>query len=332
MLDKHISNKIKIVSFWYTIMVVFRHSLNIQAFWGIPTVDNHVMFIETSVSKLTEIAVPSFFLISGLFFFGKIYHSPKEYGKMLQKKVKTLFIPFLVWNIWGALILLCSHQFTPYQAIYDYLIALLHSDWNGPLWYVRDLMTLMLISPLYAWIFSSKRSYWFLVVICFILFYYWIPVMSNWIAVESMLFFFLGGCISRHKVILTYHLPWYFTFILLVIWIISSSFYPYYWPIHRYNIILGIFVFWVMIDYMPTILKQLSIKLARYAFFIYVTHIYIIKALKVSIAHLFPANEYIALLTYFSLPIITVVSMSYLGKLWLKYHPKSYLFLTGDRN
>lgn len=60
MINKQLSNKFKIASLLCAIMVVYRHSLNLQAFYGEGEYKLISTTIETGISKLTEIAVPFF--------------------------------------------------------------------------------------------------------------------------------------------------------------------------------------------------------------------------------------------------------------------------------
>lgn len=69
MISKQLSNKFKIASFLCTVMVVYRHSLNLQAFYEEDEYKLISTTIETGISKLTEIAVPFFFLTFRLFLF-----------------------------------------------------------------------------------------------------------------------------------------------------------------------------------------------------------------------------------------------------------------------
>ena len=51
-------------------------------------------------SIVSEIAVPTFFLISGYFFFYKTdVFSFKVYANKLKKRIHTLLVPYLLWNI-----------------------------------------------------------------------------------------------------------------------------------------------------------------------------------------------------------------------------------------
>ena len=147
-MNKILSDKIRIISFLCTVMVVFRHSLNLQAF-GLSSDGNlHVAVIEYGISKITEVAVPYFFIISGYFFLRHSYYGNGEYMTMVRKKIRTLFVPFLFWNIVGVFPLLLMHQFVFEDTLWKYILQLLNSDWNGVLWYVRDIMTMMVLVPL----------------------------------------------------------------------------------------------------------------------------------------------------------------------------------------
>lgn len=66
-MNKILSDKIRIISFLCTVLVVFRHSLNLQAF-GLSSYRNpHVAVIECGISKITEVAVPYFLLYRAIF-------------------------------------------------------------------------------------------------------------------------------------------------------------------------------------------------------------------------------------------------------------------------
>lgn len=106
MMNKKISENLRIASFIATVMVVYRHSLNYLSFFDSWTRNGYNGFIQDGIMCITEVAVPYFFIVSGFFFFKYTYDSKKEYFKMLQRKSKSLGIPFLFWNIIGACVLL----------------------------------------------------------------------------------------------------------------------------------------------------------------------------------------------------------------------------------
>lgn len=312
-------------------MVVFRHSLNHIAFFGHWKSESISGFVEGGFSTLTEVAVPIFFIISGFFFFNKTYYSLNSYSNMVIKKSKSLVMPFFIWNIFGAFILLITHKFIYEDCLIDYFVAFLRSDWYGPLWYIRTLIIFMLVYPIYGWMYCYNSSWLYL--LCFIIIlYFWIPVDCNWISTEGLLFFLLGGYLSQKYNLIPIHIPSYIVIIAMCCWIILCFTHPI-WEktIWKFNTILGICVLWKIIDYIPPKLKIRFLSITPYSFFIFVNHFYLLKSMKVTLANFFPQNEIIALLAYFLLPLITIIVLFYIGKYWYKKYPKSYLFVTGGR-
>lgn len=330
MIEKQLSDKIKIGSLICTFGVVFRHSLNLQAF-GISEFSPSILtYIENGVSKMTEVAVPFFFIVSGFFFMRYAYTSINEYFDMVKKKTKTLFIPFVLWNVLGIIPLLLTHKFVYENNQLCYLTQLLHSDWNGVLWYVRDIMTMMLLAPLYTWIFKVNSSLIYLVFFVF-LFYLWLPVDCSWMSSEGMIFFFIGGMLQKRKYVLNLRINKSWLLLLVTLWFISCFIYPKLWTIHRYNTLLGIIILWFALDRIPERFKRYLIELAPFSFFIYVIHLDIIKSMKVFLASAFYRNEVIALLTYIILPVITFWVCILIAKKWSKYLPKTFYIFTGGR-
>lgn len=330
-MDKVLSNKIKVISFLCTVLVVFRHGLNLQAF-GLSSYEaSYVSIIEHGVSKITEVAVPYFFIVSGYFFSKYSYYARGEYVVMLKKKARTLLIPFIFWNIIGVFPLLLTHQFVFEDNPLLYVMQLLNSNWNGVLWYVRDIMTMMVLAPLYIWIFMVNNR-WLYITLFILLFINWWPVECKWLSSEGMLFFFFGGFLQKNSKFLDKEIPEIALSGLGIIWMISCFCFPFYWPIHRYNTLLGLVVIWQLYRYIPQQFSTWMLKASAYSFFIYVVHIFIIKFMKVGAANFFPENEIAALISYAILPLLTISIALYLGKKLNKYFPKAFNIITGGRS
>lgn len=329
-MDKTLSNKIHVVSLVCTIMVVFRHSLNMQAF-GIDCMGaSCVAVIENGISKLTEVAVPYFFIVSGYFFFRSSYYGKGEYVGMLHKKFHTLFVPFLIWNMVGIVPSIAAGQFVVEDAPWRYGLQLLHSDWNGVLWYVRDIMTMMVLAPLYSWFFLVDKK-WLYGVVFLLLFFNWLPVDCGWVSTEGMLFFFMGGILQKCGAALDKQLPKVVLTVLCAMWLVSCFVFPRHWSIHRYNTLLGLLVVWQLCSYLPVKLSSWMLGASAYAFFIYVVHPFIIRPMKVGMAHFFHGNEMVALSIYFVLPLITVAIALLLGKKFRTHTPVVFNIVMGGR-
>lgn len=143
---------------------------------GIPVYHN----LSFLISKVfAYVAVPLFFFISGYLFFYHTSFSFSVYKRKLHSRARTLLVPYLFWNV---VILVCHwgvYLFSPisltsgyYKLVCDYSwLDYLKIFWavngtfpiNGALWFVRDLMIMIVCSPLVYWALRYLR--WCILVI-----------------------------------------------------------------------------------------------------------------------------------------------------------------------
>lgn len=335
MLSLKLSNKLKIASFLATIMVVYRHSFTTVAFF-----ENHESIaiynkiIHRLIASTTEIAVPYFFLVSGFFFFQINYSAEKQYSSMLKKKFFSLLIPYLLWNFCGLIIIFFySPELIPTNSIWDLFKHFIMSKYYAPLWYVRDLLLLMILVPLYQWIYNPQLKYIPVGVILCVLLYLWTPVTTTLLNVESILFFFAGGLLSKKPDLLNISFRGQYLIILFFIWIIPCTFINLwnYEILHKATTILGIIAFWSVIDFLNKQGQEYLLSISQYAFFIYVTHFYTIKTIKILLSKIFPENNIAALLTFLFLPYLIIIILVKIGKILAKYTPLLYYISMGRR-
>lgn len=332
-MNKELSEKFRIAGIICTIMVLYRHSLNYLAFFNSWTGHGINKIVQGKFLVFTEIAVPYFFIVSGLFFFNHSYYSNNSYKIMIKKKFRSLFIPFIIWNVFGLLFLIAISDYGKIgNSLFACIENLLYSRWNGPLWYIRDLMIMMLFVWIYNWIFIINKV-WVYIFFISIFFFYWTPIDISLISSEGIFFFFIGGIFSKHKDILNIKFPTYLTIGLILFWIflsispiIANNIY-----IHRCNTLIGLCSFWQILNFFPLKIKDFLLKYSSYSFLIYVMHPYLVKILKNSIAYLFYENEFIALITFIFLPIIVTCIIIIIGYYWKKSSVKTYNIVTGNR-
>lgn len=324
------SDKIRVASFIATILVVFRHAVNLQAF-GVSGVAS---FIENGCSFMTDVAVPFFFMASGFFFFRYSYGSVPVYLNMLKKKISTLLLPFLIWNLVGALVLLIYDKHGMLgDSFGGCLYHLFMSHWYGPLWYVRDIMIMMALVPLYGWIVDKKLLFLHVAAICLIAFRFWAPGWVTLLTGEGITFFLLGGLILHFPSILEKRIPNWITLILLAVWI-YLSFFVTVWDnaIHKSSILVGLVSFWFSLDILPRKIYDWGLKLSSFSFLIYVTHANVLKFVKVVMAHYFEGNEAVALLAFAFVPLAVVLIIVGVGSFWKKQTPDLYNLCIGGRS
>jgi len=115
---------------------------------------------------LCRIAVPWFFVASG-FFLGGRFGEDGWYSKVVKKRVRTLLVPFVIWAIIGFAFnwfmwyciqkagYACGVQNPMDGGLLMGLIRVLGFDLNrmniGPIWYLRMLFLLVVVSPIICW-------------------------------------------------------------------------------------------------------------------------------------------------------------------------------------
>ena len=153
-----------------------------------------------------ETGVPGFFFISGYLFF----LSKKSYQQKLNSRFHTLLIPYLLWNalLLGLYIItfiigypqdINGINIANYTFI-DYLRAFWDrgSYDNGnfvpilcPFWYIRNLIIMSILSPLFYYIIKYVREVFLMAVAI-----WWLFTPHNAFISQTILFFCLGAYYS----------------------------------------------------------------------------------------------------------------------------------------
>lgn len=162
-------------------------------------------------------AVPLFFMISGYLFFWdiEIYDIPK-YKHKISRRIKTLLIPYLIWNMLYLIPLMTANflkdkDYSLWLLIENLWVCpdqsdripqmILATPVDPPLWFIRDLMVCMAISPLIWIVLKNKWSLVVTLITLSFLYFSSIPVQYPFpgFSVISILFFSIGSAISIHK-------------------------------------------------------------------------------------------------------------------------------------
>lgn len=332
-MNQRLSNKISIATTLCCFMIVLRHSLNLEAFYNNTGYPQWLFFIEMGVTRMTDIAVPFFFIVSGFFFSRYNYYQQGNYSRMASKKIRTLLIPFLFWNLIGAIALLVYDKNNNLgSSPQECLVNFITSQWYGPLWYVRDLMIFMIMVPLYGWIYNLKNNIVYILLLT-VLFFLWEPGTSNLLSTEGVFCFALGGFVYLNNDILNRKANIWFVYFFIAIWLMTSFFVST-WSntyIHRISILWGVVAFWMFIGIVHETYCKQFLRLAKYSFLIYVTHFNLEKILKFIVSRLWYSNEYIAILSYFLIPIVIIYILAKVGKIMVKKYPVGYKIVMGNR-
>ena len=103
--DALLSSTISYLRFPLTVGIVFIHfhldtGLDIRGtVHGLDNPDWYFFIVTTISQVLARIGVPLFFVISGFLFFYHCRFNCDVYKRKLRSRFKSLFMPFIIWNI-----------------------------------------------------------------------------------------------------------------------------------------------------------------------------------------------------------------------------------------
>ena len=327
--------------------------------------NDFLLFVE---GFLRGISVPMFFLISGYVFFLSINHFTKDvYFKKLKNRVFTLLIPFIIWNLpdmfigfvkyafnGGGLssygtelnltlnnVLSCfwkynGELFVPITPSGEKIIEVSAFPLNVPLWFLRDLIVVVICTPLIYFIIKHTK-YFFITILVALSFIpnIHIPFLG------SFLFFSIGAYLSISKKDMVTEFGHYFK--------ISMIIYPLFSllsiiatkenmvilsEVFRQISVFGFLIFAYNISI--CVLENTNIRpgkiLPSASFFIYVSHVLIFaRVTKVMFMLIKPDNGIETISAYTLSIIVTVLSLLTVFLFMKKYTPRILQIVTGRK-
>lgn len=102
---------------------------------------------------LVKVAMPTFFVMSGYLFFANVEKfNQNVYRLKIWRRIKTLLIPYIIWNLLMA------------AKLKMFSLSIFWTPANMPLWFLRDLMIVSLLTPI-IYIGVRKLGYWLFVLL-----------------------------------------------------------------------------------------------------------------------------------------------------------------------
>ncbi len=356
--DKLISETISLLRFPLTVFVVFIHyNMGVRGFslhgvtYGLDAPEWFRWVTAFFSDVLPRTAVPLFYIISGYLFFRGGSFDTDVYRRKLRTRASTLLVPYLLWNVIAVLVQL-SHrlpflssifpsahlmevQLTPLRLFRtffnnywnkgilvtpenDGMVSELPYPADVPLWYVRDLMVMVLLAPVIWWL-VRRAGRWLVVVLGAIwflrplLFPMWGDGWSTML-LDAAFFFSWGAYYSIHGQIPLNesHKPWPVALIYLPIAIADAltKGWEYSILIHKAGILVGIVA---IVCIAARLAERRSggavASLAGDSFLVFSLHTLVMDDIGktlFSVLHLIPSVGTLLLL-YFIVPSITIL-------------------------
>ena len=353
-MTEYLSKKITILSFLAILIVVLLHAYNLDTlFKGQPLVMPKGVnwYVQNFFSNgLTRIAVPMFFVISGYLFFLKFELTFADYSIKVGKRIKTLFVPYVLWSFLG-IVLYFTLQSVPQSAVFfsnglirDFTFPqLLDRLFLHPIpyqfWFIRDLMLFVVCAPLVFLLVKYTKGFILLPLVATWAINFDFVILSN----EALLYFFAGAYIAiENKKLLTADFS-NKALLLTLIWIIAVAskvtleFLGHEQElltllVFKFSIAIGLLAAWALYDLnqknKPAVPSHSIFKLS---FFIYAIHEPMLTIIKKVLFTVLGTEEMQCLLIYAIAPAIAIGIAIAAGLLMKRYLTKIYNILTGDR-
>ena len=271
----YLSEKIKILSLLAIFFVLVIHTKFVS-------LDPNMIFNTFQVilcDYLCRVFQPLFFSISGYLFFigfgGKIANFKEKY----KKRVKSLLIPYLLWNILflfqvfllNNFPLTHSHINSELDFLYsrDCLRILFLDPYAFHLWFVRDLIFIVIFTPIIY--YSIKK-----IGVFFVFFLVTIDLLFDASIITSMVPFSIGAFWAIFSLDVERRQSNYIILVLGIITVgIGTVFVIYNFSVNYYLTWPFLLFLWYGYDYLVLIKRnkfQKLLNLAKYTFFIYAFH------------------------------------------------------------
>jgi len=347
-INHRLSEVITWLRFPLILLIILLHCYSVEKIPG--NHDTYFKVIYPFSLWLGETGVPAFFFISGFLF----YFKNKSYISKLKARIHTLLLPYLIWN--GALLILFLVLFIlgapqningTNMADYD-LLDYIRLFWDRgsfdkgnfvpllcPLWYIRNLLIMSIISPLLFYIIRYAREAFLFTIAC-----WWMTTYNNAFIPQTILFFSLGAYFSifginplgffRKKKVEIIILFAIFGLCDILSHVLTET--PVNLQIHRLSLILNIPVLFLVADYCIMHGIKSSKMLPHAAFIVFCIHYPIVVVLRKTCINLFSEeSDFVHIILYFICIIsATIISLTFYFHI-NKFFPKTKALLSGNR-
>lgn len=349
-MNQYLSDKIKVLSVLSIILVLYIHSgFHADELKGIDLSLNTQLFIS---GMLGRCAVPLFFMISGYLFF---LHAPdvNSIFVKMKKRINTLLVPYIISSIFFVLFFIFldlvpnvdkftnSSLKTIFLDDEKWYLVIQRMFWgvNGSspiafqLWFLRDLIIIVTLSPILFYLFKYLKWTWLPVVFA-LTFFFNIAISIFW--------FCLGGYLAHfNSNLLRINLNKGGISVFVIFLILSVLQLTYsewiFWTYLKLPIILfGIVSIWLLYDVVfakDFLLKNFEWleKVCSFTFFIYLFHEPSLNVVRKLIVFFLGKEELGYLTSYLISPWVFISIAVLIGTVLKKHFSKPYEIAVGGR-
>lgn len=272
--------------------------------------------------KIATIAVPVFFFLSG-YLFQEHCNSWALYKKKLKKRVKSVLVPYIVFNILAILIFYAKNPGD--ISMQDFCGRIFVSPQNFPLWYLQNLMLLFLLTPAVMLLDNRYVDFLWLATTLFLFVVFMgddelFLKVRNW----GFCFYNIGAFCNKYCHDLSLGKKYTLLFLLLgIISFMMSYRLNNYYYIQYYNLFIVLFIVFNL-RVVGRIMKYF-VRLYKYSSFIYFAHTLLVAGACVSVANKYYCN----VVGYFATPVIVSLILMVVYETMSRLFPKGFCLIIG---
>lgn len=346
----YLSRKIKVLSAVAILMVIYIHMYYTEG----EGMCGMRMLTGLVGSGMCSVAVPLFYIISGYLFFLNVPDGLRSIFNKMRKRCRTLLVPYIIANLLTFLFYVTLNlialqipavcgvvNFEIFDTIVDgglwgtLNLVLISPPIAFQLWFVRDLMIIVLFSPV-IWI-GLKRLIDFrhCNVIAIVLFFILFLAGYYWGYFTTLAWFAVGGYLALTGLNVEWRSTPFICIALTMGYLLFSVLnglcdLPSY--VTRMIPLVGIPAIWSAYDFIGMRIARYSWVdwMAQYTFFVYLVHEPFLNIFK-KLPLLVNRSEPMLVMCYVTIPVAFYVIACGGGSLARKYMPRAYSVFTGGR-
>lgn len=336
--DPRESQRIDMLKFLAISIVVLLHSFDMDYVFAEGF--GPVIKVEQLISQIIgRSMVPTFYLLSAVL----LFKSVRNYSQVLKNKAKTVLVPYVLWNTFWIVvfILLQNLSFTRNLFSADSTPILEKNLWQWlqmygigarepmdyPLWYVRDLILVILLSPiLYKVTDRFPRTALVAAMIINL------AAPASFPMRNALVYTILGAWLVRNdlhmeKLDRIPLLPFAAGYTVLCLGLLFTTAYP----LYRLVQLIGVF-FWLRLTAVITgRAEKWMLSGAQSVFFIFAAHELTLTFLKKLFYKVAPQSPAVFLLGYFLLPLLVISLCIVTDRILRRLLPRFHTLITGGR-
>lgn len=303
-----------------------------------------------SQREIGDIAVPLFFFISGYLFFYQVDFTLDVYKKKLQKRIKSLLLPYILWNTLWLILTWSIYYFKPtlfsstnnvfdnfnvYSIINGY-VGYPIAPFLSPLWFIRDLMFINIFA--YPLFYLLRKFDYVLIPFLLSLFILKIWYEAPFWGTRSWSMYALGAWFAIKKKNIVCELYPHKMYILacFVLLIIIRTILHFNQMettfVGQIELLAGLFsLILIAAICVEKMSKTHAERCAKASFFVYASHMFVINLPNKLWVCLIPANALTASVAQLTIPVVVGFFLYYIFVVLSELSPKYMAILLGGR-